>query len=392
MAKNTLTAILILLLAHAAFGAQTAEGGRFKVRVSAEQANIREKPDIGSAVLLQIPEGSVLESSGKEGEWFIVAFVRDDGVPGTGYIHESLVVVIEPREELPRPKPRRVEPPAVEKKPETSPPPAEETSSPERSAASGQPGCVLSFLGGGSYTAGGDLNSGARGIADYYTDALGVDPGGKTSGLHMTYILGVEAAIPLRSDLFLGVGVDWLEGRRTSRLEYPGAETSTTLEIRPSLRAVPLRIGLTFYPLSRVYLRGSLQYYLVRVGYFYHYEREGFWQEWDGRASSQGLGAEAAAGTDWEIAPRFSFLAEAGVRYARIGGFKGRDRSLNTEGESYTEEGTLYYIRAQASPGSSYPLLFVRSGKPAEAGVLEAREARVDFSGAFLRVGLRVRL
>lgn len=73
--------------------AQETPARTIKLRVSAEQANLREKPDIGSAVVQQIPEGTVLEADKKEGEWYLVRYTLEDGGVIAGYIHESLVVV-----------------------------------------------------------------------------------------------------------------------------------------------------------------------------------------------------------------------------------------------------------------------------------------------------------
>ena len=62
----------------------------FKVKVSAEQANLRERPDISSAVVQQIPEGTILDAEKKEGEWYLVRYTLEDGAVIAGYIHESL--------------------------------------------------------------------------------------------------------------------------------------------------------------------------------------------------------------------------------------------------------------------------------------------------------------
>src|SRR4030043_2035257 len=73
----------------------TAWGGGIKLRVAAEQANIREKPDIMSAILQQLPEGATLEAERKEGEWYAVLVEKEEGGFILGYVHESLVMVIE---------------------------------------------------------------------------------------------------------------------------------------------------------------------------------------------------------------------------------------------------------------------------------------------------------
>src|SRR5512135_407097 len=96
MNKKISAALCVLLLA---FGvqpvlAQAAAGPAVKLKVTAEQANLREKPDISSAVVQQIPEGTVLEADKKDGEWYLVRYTLEDGGVIAGYIHESLVTVV----------------------------------------------------------------------------------------------------------------------------------------------------------------------------------------------------------------------------------------------------------------------------------------------------------
>ena len=85
--------ILVLGTAHLA-AAQVAPARTMKIKVTAEQANLREKPDIGSGIVQQIPEGTVLEADRKEGEWFFVRYALEDGGVLGGWIHESLVEVV----------------------------------------------------------------------------------------------------------------------------------------------------------------------------------------------------------------------------------------------------------------------------------------------------------
>lgn len=67
-----------------------------KVRVVASQANIRLKPDTQSAILLRIPLGGILDVIKKEGNWYYVKLPPDEkGIVVTGYIHQSIVEVIE---------------------------------------------------------------------------------------------------------------------------------------------------------------------------------------------------------------------------------------------------------------------------------------------------------
>ncbi|HSA94563.1 MAG TPA: SH3 domain-containing protein, partial [Acidobacteriota bacterium] len=84
----------LVLGAVLAASAQVAPARTMKVKVTAEQANLREKPDIGSGIVQQIPEGTVLEADRKEGEWFYVRYTLEDGGVIGGWIHESLVEVV----------------------------------------------------------------------------------------------------------------------------------------------------------------------------------------------------------------------------------------------------------------------------------------------------------
>ena len=59
-------------------GPRSGDAG-IKLRVTAEQANVREKPDIVSAILQQFPEGATLEAERKEGEWYAVLLEKEGG-------------------------------------------------------------------------------------------------------------------------------------------------------------------------------------------------------------------------------------------------------------------------------------------------------------------------
>ncbi len=66
-----------------------------KLKVVTEQANIRLKPSIGSIIIKQVPEGTILESTAQEGEWYLIQLAPDELEQVTGYVHESMVIIIE---------------------------------------------------------------------------------------------------------------------------------------------------------------------------------------------------------------------------------------------------------------------------------------------------------
>jgi len=91
-----------------------------KVRVTASQANIRLKPTTQSEAISKVPIGAVLDVIKKEGEWYLVKLPPDEkGIVVTGYIHQSIVEVVEeikeiPKEEKPeKAKPKEIGPPTI---------------------------------------------------------------------------------------------------------------------------------------------------------------------------------------------------------------------------------------------------------------------------------------
>jgi hypothetical protein len=405
MKKRTAIVFFILLVIPLVRAAQEKPAPTFKIKVTAEQANIRDTPDIGSPIVQQLPEGTVLEAEKKEGEWYMVRFTRDDGLVARGYIHESLVQALEPvpveevkiepvkKEETPPVKTgeaaagRKTEPVQTEEKPVvpvvragrlSAEPPAAKTFG-------------FSILAGANFAAVGDLNTGTRGLADYYGAVLGRQGKGGVAGLHLTYILGAEVSFSLMPGLYLTVGADYFSGRRTSRVDFAAGDLLDVLITKPKVQAMPVKVGIAFYPLPYIYVKGTLQYIFSKADYLYRFEKGTFWREWRGDAKANGLGAGAAVGGEWEFYPGLFLVGEADFRFARIGGFTGKDISVNSDGESYTEQGTLYYFQGRAGSQEDFPLVFIRSDVPTEADVSAPREAKVNLSGMSLKAGIRVR-
>ncbi|MDW7760084.1 MAG: SH3 domain-containing protein [Acidobacteriota bacterium] len=387
IAKRTSVFIFtgVILLAFSAAGAQTTEDIAVKVRVTAEQANIRELPDIGSAMLIQLPEGTVLDAEAREKDWYRVRFTRRDGSVGTGWIHGSLVRPLEP-DALPSRKP------PIEKRPDipVKAPPRLVESKSRIGIAAGKTGLLL--FGGGSVLAMGDWNASMKGLADYFGAASGARPSSDPGSLRLAYVLGFEFSFPLTDDLFLGLGADYFQARSSSEIFYRRAGTEDLLKIDPHVRALPIKAGLIFSPIPNFYAKGALQVIYAKAGYGYRFEEEEAWREWTGEASALGLGGEAAVGGEWTIFPGAVFVVETGYRRAKISGFKGSDTFIDSEGWTNTENGRLYVYQA-ALPGleqEPFPLMFIRATRPAEAGISDARDAVVDLSGISLKIGLKI--
>ncbi len=389
MKRIALSMVMILVLGAALpLVAQERALQAVRVKVTAEQANLRERPDIGSAVVQQIPEGTVLQADRKEGEWYLVRYILDDGGVRAGYIHESLVVVT--AEEAGPPAKAAREPLAVtpaEPRPKAPAPGPGRT--PRPPAPASRPfELSISLVGGPVDPA--DLNEGARGLVAYNAALLGVEPSGSAGAVRLGAGLGLEMSYRILPELAVGLGLDHLRGGNTSRVTYAAELFTETLTVQPAFQAMPVRALVRFYPGRGFYLKGDLGAYRVKAGYVYKFDRQGIWRQDKGSAAAWTFGAEAAFGGDWDVGRNLAFFAEAGFRLARRSGLEGRNVFSNFLDETLTEQGTLYFWR-QALDASGYPLLFVRGDRPSGPHVSGARRADINLSGAALRAGLRFR-
>ncbi len=103
------------------------------VKIVADRAVVRLKPDISSPIIGQVVRGTLLEAGRKAGDWYAVALPPDeDGTVVNGYVHQSLVDVVSagqapPAEPAPETAPERLESPparAVEPVEQEEEPPA----------------------------------------------------------------------------------------------------------------------------------------------------------------------------------------------------------------------------------------------------------------------------
>jgi len=415
--KKKITKASTLLLAASLLFIVVARGEEVlrKLKVVTEQANIRLKPSIGSIIIKQVPEGTILESTGQEGEWYLIKLTPDELEQVSGYVHESMVIIIEgPPKEQEEPeiieeteiveeqaiikvqeeteKPEEEE--IIEETPSQEPvitPPSQPVVTPPSPSKPPKFLFDLVLSGGGSFISGGDLNDGSQGFADYRSNILAVRPQGQAKPAHLSYILGGELTLALSSHFSLGIGVDYFLGERESVVEFPDDPSSETLTTHPKIQAVPLRLAISYYPVPNFYAKIGIEYYLAKCAYYYRSERVGSFEEWRGEATAQDFGILAGLGFEFELTPSFNFIIEATVRYARISGFKGKDRSKDSTGTNHIEEGTLYFYRVQTAGEDSYPFLFIREDPPTEANVFDPREAVINFSGLSLKTGFKIK-
>lgn len=386
-------ALLLVCMCACVVLGSLAQEAPLKLKVVTDQANIRKEPDIGSPIIHMAPRGTVLEGESQEGEWYCVRFISDRGQATTGFVHESLVIVTSrlPEAKQPdKPPATEVPPPPVEKTP-----PAQEqrtvTPEPPLGATAQRPQLHLSLWGGLSYRSVSDLNTGAQGLADYYADVLASPGDTGINPLHLAYLFGGEFQGELLPRFFLGIGLDYLRGSRESGIYYAGSGDRATYTTRPEIRALPLRLTVSYFIHPRIYLKAGMEYYLAQARYSYRLEQGDYWEEWQGKASSQGFGLMGGIGLDTDISTGVGFFAEVTGHLAKLSDFEGTDIHSKSGESTAEEDGMLYIYQGHVTSQISYPLVYIRERKPTESGVSDAQLASVDFSGVVLRVGFSFR-
>ncbi|MGD9346833.1 MAG: SH3 domain-containing protein [Candidatus Aminicenantes bacterium] len=368
---------------------------RTQLKVVSEIANIRQNPDIGSAIIHQLPQGTVLEATQKKGEWYVIQLKLDAEKTLSGYVHESLVTVIggpapeeiettEPEKEEARKEPVEVEV-VEEARPVKVQPQVQES----LDVASEYSKFRLSFSGGMGYVPGGDINEGAVGLGDYFAASLGESQSNTVSPLHTGLIFEGEMNIAFSPKFFLNIGGAYLSGKKESLIEYPEGTYVELYTTRPQIRSIPIRLSFSYYPHPAFYIKLGGEYHFAKCSYFYRYEEADFWQEWKGDSNGQGPGAFGGLGVEANPVGNVRFFLEALGRYCKITNFSGTDEYNDSTGYQSTENGTLYIYQAQITEDESYTLLYIRERKPSEAGVSDAKEATIDLSGFEVRVGIR---
>jgi len=404
MKKKKITGCLILILVSLTFLASglRAQNRNLRVRVVSEQANIRVKPDIGSEMLFQVPEGTEFQVEKKEGEWFLILFDRADGSRGKGYIHESLVEVITPAGG------EQASPVKKEKATETRPAePAREVKKPEartnttqKSATSGVTVASvlkkmsLSVHGLLTYLSPSDLNQAAEGVTNYYYQTFGYNRQADLTGLHFGAGYGLDLFYKFYPGLYIGLGFDYYQPSKSNRANFTTGGTDYLIWTKVGVKDLPLRISLMFQPVKRFYLKTGIEYHLAKANYLYSvYQSAGTpeqsWTSWTGKSSGHSFGWLVAGGLERPVTSWFSFFLEGFYRSAKIKNFDGENIYLDSDGFEQKERGDLYYWQVLASPNTSFPVLFIRDKIPAEPGVLNPRKAEIDYSGFSLKIGLR---
>ena len=243
--------------------------------------------------------------------------------------------------------------------------------------------------------AGGDLNAGLEGFSNYWA-GLAAASGYAVKGSFSPARLGPDAGFDLiwrlSPTLGVGIGAGYIGAARESVMTFESAAGTVTQTVRPSYGAEPVRIGIfKTVPLSRtlnLVLNGGLGFYFAQAKALWTIGTDGGYGELlDASVEKGGLGFHGGLALEFKAGNLISVLLEMAGRYARFSGFTGIG-SDDVNGDATTTQGTLYYFEPfdSATGAKVYSMVYVFSEAP--GGDVRAREARIDFSGFSLRLGI----
>ncbi len=127
-------AIIIVGLFFCMVGALSWADEPLTLRVKTEVANVRAEPDINGEVVARVNSGTVLDSLGKNGNWYKVELIKN-GKAITGYIHSSVVDIV--RESAAEVQEEEEERPVRQATAKKAPRPSERSASVETSYSNG---------------------------------------------------------------------------------------------------------------------------------------------------------------------------------------------------------------------------------------------------------------
>lgn len=354
----------ITVFSHPAFS-------KWKLKITVENADIRQSPDRDSPVVKTAVWGDILESFEKEGEWFRVVVGPDEaGFVSIGYLHSGDVAIEEEKVS------RQVD------------------FWPEEPEHFEEKGINIKVAAGYNSISQGDIENGIQGLFDSTTD-LFLSRGYQAESYpeHLRSIIDLTADViySLSPKFGIGLGFGYLYGQRggVSSFYDEGISDIQNAHSDTTVSAVFPRAGIVMTiplnPLFSLSLNGGSALYFAKYSHFLStpFEMDNLSQS----ASSKSVGFHGGIGLEIRLVKRAALLIEALGRYAKIGGFEGKAavaREVNNLWVKSTEEGKLYFVETD-----THPRLIISRQRP--SGYREVREACLDLSGFSLQIGFLVR-
>jgi len=366
---------------------------QMKIKVTADTAAVRTKPDIESQIVTLLDKGKILDADEKADGWYRVSVVLEDrGIEVKGYIHSSLVTEMT---DTP------TEPSLIEKE-QT----AEYKTSPKTNdidfSGSRRSWLELKLGGRASYILAEDVNKGNEGFDQIWRDEFthaGGEIQGEMTPFHIAYEFEGDIIFYIFPNVGIGFGSGYIYGSQKNEMLLTFSGSEETWITKPEIKTVPITASLYFLiPLgggSYFTLDAGAGWYNVDYSWYWKGGYDGYWMELDQEAEASGVGYHAGLGFEISLAPHLGFFLEGRARYAEISGFEGTLRYEDSDGGLDIDEGKLYYWEEEVF-GNKYTFVFVsESDTPSFTGLVgsieSVREAVIDLTGISLQAGLKIR-
>ncbi|MHB8055710.1 MAG: hypothetical protein ACYDH3_10740 [Candidatus Aminicenantales bacterium] len=262
-------------------------------------------------------------------------------------------------------------------------------------AAANAGGFSFRLFGGGNYLAGGDLNKGLQGWADYWKASRGyqgyTQQAGSFNPVHLGFDAGADIVFNLTPNWGVGFGMEYLLASKTSNFTFQSATQTIQWEYLGKPSALPVKVSVFYFlPLSDKLTLG----FHAGAGYYWANARLESRQDINPNieyiidSSAKGVGFHGGISLEMKLGPGVNFLLEAAGRYAAFSGFTGK---VTISGDGGWE-GTLRYWEANTSYLDNYAYIDLTGAPPTGSSIKLVRDAKIDFSGVSLRAGIVIRL
>jgi hypothetical protein len=218
---------------------------------------------------------------------------------------------------------------------------------------------------------------------------------------HFGFEFDADAVLYLTPQFGVSLGTGYVRGGTlfgSGNQIITGDTTKETDSNDVAASAIPIKLGI-YYTFQSVFVPTgkSSSYLFCGIGlYSATYSATEKWtyqasySNYTEASKSSGIGFYGGWGSESWINPNFAFVFEIFGRYANIGGFKG-DWQLDDNGHMSSGSGTLYYFEwLDSSSGNWYPSTMLTTTPPSGTTFRNVREAKIDFSGLGLRVGIKI--
>ena len=258
------------------------------------------------------------------------------------------------------------------------------------------------FYGGGAYLSGGDLNAGLKGYSNMYLDlaklfGYNINGGYKAATLGIEF--GGDLIFQITPAIGIGIGSGYISASKESIMSFKNADETVTQTVKPQFNAIPLNMGIFFtIPVSRkiyIILNGGVGYYFAKAKSFWSLNSGEMISEVSTDVKANAIGINGGLAFDLKINTHIGFFIGLSGRYVKISQFDGTGTE-KSDGFSDITIGRLYYYETQNwGNGKYYPMVFVFDPKTPPINppsLANLREAKIDFSGASIRIGLTIHI